>query len=88
MQTFILESKKFFIKEGLTKTHNAFKFKKGDLVSWTNDYGVEWQHRALGFGYTTDSEYKPEPCLYLETECYWFPYTVSRMIKSKFKLIY
>ena len=84
------DSDTYFIKNKLTKSHPAFEFKQGDLVSWVNDYGVEWEHEVLGFGVTdgcNSNNYKPQPCIHLDTDCYWFPYTVSRAKKNKFKLL-
>jgi len=44
----------------------------GDMVTFTNDYGVEFgPHEVLGF--TLPGDELHGRFIYLDTDCYWFP---------------
>ena len=45
------------------------KFKLGDAVTFTNDYGVKFEnHRVVGFSPTVDNG----RFIYIDYDCWWF----------------
>ena len=66
------QTKEEFKKTLITEHKN---FKVGDKISWTNDYGVYWENKILGF----DNEGN----LYLDSDSYWFPHDPKRYNTKK-----
>ncbi|KZX81086.1 hypothetical protein A3715_18260 [Oleiphilus sp. HI0009] len=44
---------------------------KGDIVIYTNDYGVEFELTIAGFG--QPSKTRPEAFIYLDKDSWWYP---------------
>lgn len=59
--------------------------KIGDWVSWTNDYGVEWEHQILGFQYGDEYGDKYHKHVILDKESYWFPHSHGEFTKLEGK---
>lgn len=50
-------------------TLKPFKFRVGDIVCWTNDYGVKWRGRRI---ISVDRDTKSRPLYYVEpTDAPW-----------------
>lgn len=50
------------------------KFKKGDQVSFTNEYGLIFgPFKIIGFNREIDPEWRPDAFIYLDKSSYWFP---------------
>ncbi len=54
--------------------------KVGDTVIFTNDYGVKFLHKVIGF--TTPNKYGR--CVYLDFDCYWFAEKPEKLQKVDF----
>ena len=49
-------------------------FKVGDVVTFTNEYGVKFEGlKVIGFEKEIDPDWMPGRFVYLNTSCYWFP---------------
>ncbi|REC40933.1 hypothetical protein [Chryseobacterium sp. 5_R23647] len=54
-------------------------FKIGDIVTFTNEYGIQFENiEILGF---TNDESLQERIVYLDFSCYWFPVKLSEIKK-------
>lgn len=52
----------------------ACDFKPGDVVTYTNDYGVKFgPHKVLGFTGPDHMLFKWGKFIYIDTDCYWSP---------------
>lgn len=52
----------------------ACDFKLGDVVTFTNEYGVKFKGlKVIGFEKEIDPDWLPGRFIYLDTSCYWFP---------------
>lgn len=68
-----------FIKNELTNVApSGCTLKVGDLVEWTNDYGITWRHRVIGFNTTYDAKY-----VHLDSDAYWFPHDHNKLTLIK-----
>lgn len=55
-------------------------FAKGDVVTFTNEYGVAFEGlRVIGFEPVIDPDHMPDRFIYLDKDSYWFPAEVSRL---------
>lgn len=55
-------------------------FAKGDIVTFTNDYGVKFHGlRVIGFA---PPIYKNSGTVYLESEAFWFPNHAHQLTKE------
>lgn len=64
-----------FKQEHLTDTPpEGSELKVGTKVKWTNDYGVEWEHKVIGFNYEREYNKNYNCFVHLNTESYWFPH--------------
>ena len=58
------------------------KFHVGQLVKFTNDYGVSFDgQRIIGFSEPV-SELSGSPYIYLDNSSYWFPCTPESLTES------
>ena len=74
-----IEMRQYIQKNLVTKPEHETAFKVGDVVNWTNDYGIKWQHKIIGFGYKNEFGIKYEKFIYLNTESFWFPYSDNQL---------
>lgn len=59
-------------------------FEKGDLVTFTNEYGVAFHGlRVLGFVREIDRQWRPDSIVYLDKSSYWFPVEVASLTLEK-----
>ena len=68
------EKKNAFIKTLSQVPPEGCNLKVGDLVHWVNDYGVEWDHKILGFQYGDEYGDKYHKHVILDSDSYWFPH--------------
>ncbi|KVV40976.1 hypothetical protein WT83_27845 [Burkholderia territorii] len=62
-------SRSYFMSHDNGDILQPFKFKVGDIVCWTNDYGVKWRGRRI---VEVDRDAKSRPLYYLEpTDAPW-----------------
>ncbi len=54
--------------------------KVGDIVTFTNDYGVKFDGLTI-IGIDADESFYKR-CFYLNTDAYWFPHTFSELTKT------
>lgn len=66
------------VKSTLSKTPlNNEPFKLGQIVTFTNDYGVSFKgKKIIGFG---NPPYNGGGTIYLDYDCYWFPATAESL---------
>lgn len=65
---------KSFAQEKLTTTPpEGSNLKVGDTVYWTNDFGVEFENKIIGFNYTDEFCINRQWYAFLDTSSYWFP---------------
>lgn len=57
------------------------ELKVGDLVQWTNAYGVVWRHKILGFGLNDLCQYTPDRFVYLDSDAFWSPHSLASLTK-------
>lgn len=57
--------------------------KVGDTVYWTNEYGVDFENKIIGFNYDGWFQEKYKKFVHLDTGCYWFPHSVAELSKTK-----
>ena len=60
------------------------KFKVGDRVTFTNEFGVVFEgHTVTGFYEETGLLYQYGRRYYIDTDCYWFPKKESELSFSE-----
>ena len=76
-------------KAKLAPTLAGCKIKQGDLLTWVNDYGAEWQSTCIGFDITPAMgghphyAHLPQKPLYMANSyqcCYWFNHSLADVI--------
>ena len=67
--------------EGLEKEPNIkCKFKLGDKVTFTNQYGVEFKDKTI-IGFSHDGDlHKYGNHIHIDTDAYWFPHKEEELI--------
>lgn len=67
------EKKRQFIESDIAALSPVpSEFAQGDIISYTNDYGVEVKEvTILGFVPEVDPHFRPEALIYLDWDCYW-----------------
>lgn len=66
-------------KMTILDTLEGCEFKKGDIVTFTNEFGVSFQDREI-LGFTEPNEYGR--CVYLDNSSYWFPVKLKELKKQ------
>lgn len=59
-------------------------FKVGDAVIFTNDYGVEFDLRVVGFASEPHTDCDDPRFVYLDSSCWWFSVKASSLRKRTF----
>jgi len=72
---------KTFIQEDLIAECAITGLEVGDLVSWVNAAGVEWENKVIGFNLTDEYNAKYEKYVHLDTDSFWFPYSHKELTK-------
>lgn len=62
--------------------------KVGDEVTWTNDYGVKFTNKIIGFNYTNEHNKEYNKFVHLDTDSYWFPHRVEDFKEDTSDYIY
>ena len=62
--------------------------KVGDEVTWTNDYGVKFTNKIIGFNYTNEFNKEYNRFVHLDTSAYWFPHGVGEFKEDTSDHIY
>lgn len=73
--------------QAMVKKHNmtildtleGCEFKKGDIVTFTNEFGVSFPNREI-LGFQEPNEYGR--CVYLDNSSYWFPVRIKDLKKQ------
>lgn len=81
----ITDLEKWYHFENLkTTAPEETDLKVGDHVIFTNDYGVEFKNRVIGFA-TNDLyvKYGNKKFVYLEKDSFWMPVSVNQLKKVK-----
>lgn len=73
-----------YIKSELSPTpFVACDLKVGDIVTYTNDYGVSFHGRKVTGFSDPKTSYHPEAHIHLAKDAYWFPVKESSLSKTK-----
>jgi len=79
MNTHEIEFKKWAKTRQVLNELPNLDIKKGDIVSYTNPYGVKFTGlKVLGF-----CEPDGNRCVYLNIDCYWFPVDPNKISYDK-----
>lgn len=54
-------------------------FKKGDPVIFTNEYGVKFHTKVLGFSPDPEDTYWKDRYIHLDLSSWWFPHSVDEL---------
>lgn len=77
-----LEKKKAFIAS-LEKTAPAgCEFKVGDIVTYTNEYGVSFDNREI-VGFSSKEDMLGVRFIHLDQDAYWFPLSIAELKLAK-----
>jgi len=68
-------------KDLITESPIPCDLKVGDLVIFTNDYGVQFKLTVVGF--CVPSECLPERFIYLNDDSWWFPHKRDQLALVK-----
>ena len=68
-----------FVKENLTSESKYSDLQVGTEVEWTNDYGVKWQNKIIGFDYTSDRAVRYGATVHLNTGAFWFGHNPAEL---------
>lgn len=63
-----------FIKDELVNGNEFGLIQVGDVVEWTNDYGLVFTNKVIGFNYERAYNKEYNKFVHLDTDCYWFPH--------------
>lgn len=66
-------------KWNVLDTLDGCDLRVGDIVTYTNDYGVTFEGMKV-LGFCTPTIWGG--CVYLNTDAYWFPHTVNSLQKT------
>lgn len=75
-----LDKKEKAFYETLASSHPETELKVGDIVTFTNEYGVVFKgKRVAGFHHEAMGEQLTNRIVYLEKDAYWFPVPVASL---------
>ena len=63
-----------FIESLVSNSPEGSDLKVGDTVYWTNDFGIEFENKIIGFNYDGWYQEKYKKFVHLDTDSYWFPH--------------
>jgi hypothetical protein len=64
----------------LKKLENS-DLKTGDIVTFTNEYGVQFENLEI-LGFRNNTDFLPDRSVYLNKSSYWFPIKLSEIKKE------
>lgn len=69
-----------YLKKNNIELQNEMNsYKAGDIVTFTNDYGVKFENLMI-FGFRQHEDL-PEHCVYIHKDSYWFPVRLNQINK-------
>ena len=72
-----------FIESLVSNSPEGSDLKVGDTVYWTNDFGIEFENKIIGFNYDGWYQEKYKKFVHLDTDSYWFPHDHLKLSKTK-----